>query len=403
MAGSWVHQALPHVVDRDLIFAMPSIGAAFGDRAPRLRQQLLAWWEVHGRRSVEQKPWMFTADGRWPDPGEELPCLGVWIAEVMLQQTQLSVVLPYWRRWMVHFPSLQCLAAADLQDVLHCWQGLGYYVRARRLHQGARWLVEAGRPLPTSMEGWLALPGVGRSTAAGVLSSAFDRPAAILDGNVKRVLARLHAFPHPPQRHSDHFWSLSEALLDRTRARVFNQALMDLGALCCTPRKPGCAACPWRSDCGAYAAGTSEAFPVREARQPLPHEVIGVGIVLDGLGRVLIDQRPAEGLLGGLWEFPGGKQEPGEPIIATVARELREELDLEVAVEEELIRLDHSYTHRRLTFVVHLCRPLAGRARPLASQQVAWVAPCDLDAYPFPAANARMITALREHLAPGHR
>ncbi|MFM7266335.1 MAG: 8-oxo-dGTP diphosphatase MutT, partial [Cyanobium sp.] len=176
------------------------------------------------------------------------------------------------------------------------------------------------------------------------------------------------------------------------------QALMDLGALVCTPRRPACEACPWRDHCAAYAAGDPARWPVKETSRPLPFQVIGVGVVLDGAGRVLIDQRLAEGLLGGLWEFPGGKQESGEPIEATIRRELREELAIEVAVGEELIRLEHAYSHKRLRFVVHLCSWLSGEPRPLASQQVRWVHPTELDDYPFPAANGRIIAALRERL-----
>ena len=381
-------------------------------QAPIMRKQLLDWWEVHGRRRIDQKPWMFTPDGRWPDPGEELSVLKCWVAEVMLQQTQLAVVLPYWRRWMEAFPSLVALAAAEEHDVLMRWQGLGYYSRARRLQQAARQLFigqnERRKPgpnpsqrlglWPRSLQGWQALPGLGRSTAASIVSSAFDQPEAILDGNVKRVLARLTASPRPPARELARFWQLSELLLDPRRPRSFNQAVMDLGATVCTPRNPRCGDCPWRGWCAAYAAGDPARFPVKDAPRAVPFQVIGVGVVLDGDGRVLIDQRLNEGLLGGLWEFPGGKQEEGEAITATIERELAEELAIAVEVGEELIVVEHAYSHKRLRFVVHLCRWTAGEPQPLASQQVRWVAPAELDAYPFPAANARIIAALRERL-----
>ena len=213
------------------------------------------------------------------------------------------------------------------------------------------------------------------------------------------MLARLIAAPRPPKRDLAGFWRLSELLLDPQRPRAFNQALMDLGATVCTPRSPDCGRCPWRDPCTAYAAGDPARYPVKDAPRPLPFHVIGVGVVLDCRGRVLIDQRLPEGLLGGLWEFPGGKQEPGEAIEATIARELREELAIEAEVGEELITLEHSYSHKRLRFVVHLCRWLAGEPQALASQQVRWVAPDGLAAFPFPAANARIIAALLERLA----
>ena len=234
------------------------------------------------------------------------------------------------------------------------------------------------------------------------MSSAFDLPHAILDGNVKRVLARLIASPKPPARELKGFWRLSEQLLDPQRPRAFNQALMDLGATICTPRNPSCGVCPWMGHCAAYAAGDPAAYPVKDAPRELPFQVIGVGVVLNDAGEVLIDQRLNEGLLGGLWEFPGGKQEPGEAIEATVARELMEELAITVEVGEELITLEHAYSHKKLRFVVHLCRWTGGEPQPLACQQVRWVRPEQLVDFPFPAANARIIAALLDRLGqPG--
>ena len=361
-----------------------------------LRERLLSWWEQHGRHAI---PWKLTAAGELPRYGEALDPYPIWVAEVMLQQTQLQVVLPYWQRWMQAFPNLQALAAAEEHDVLMLWQGLGYYARARRLHQGARLLAD--QPWPRDLEGWLALPGIGRSTAGSILSSAFDAPFAILDGNVKRVLARLIRSPRPPARQLAGFWQLSELLLDPKRPREFNQALMDLGSSLCTPHHPSCGPCPWQGQCAAYAAGDPARYPVKDASQPLPFQVIGVGVVRNGSGQVLIDQRLQEGLLGGLWEFPGGKQESGEAIEATIRRELHEELAIAVEVGEELITVEHAYSHKRLRFVVHLCRWLSGDPQPLASQQVRWVDPTELGAYPFPAANAKIIAALLEHLQAG--
>ena len=368
--------------------------------AAALRQQLLAWWQHNGRHSI---PWKLKAGQLPVASGEDLDPYPIWVAEVMLQQTQLQVVLPYWRRWMEAFPRLEAVAAAEEQQVLLLWQGLGYYVRARRLQHGARQLLEQAAPgvdpWPRALEGWIALPGIGRSTAGSILSSAFDLPFAILDGNVKRVLARLIASPRPPSRELQGLWRLSEQMLDPQRPRAFNQALMDLGATVCTPRNPACGVCPWRGHCAAYAAGTPAEYPVKDAPRQVPFQVIGVGVVFNDRGQVLIDQRLEEGLLGGLWEFPGGKQEEGEAIEATIARELREELAIEVAVGEALIRVDHAYSHKRLRFEVHCCRWLSGEPQALACQRWRWVDPADLGDYPFPAANARIIAALQEHLA----
>ena len=379
-----------------------------------LCRQLLRWWQFHGRKDASLKPWMFTADGRWPKADEDLDPYPVWVAEVMLQQTQLQVVLPYWRRWMEAFPRLDALAAATEQQVLMLWQGLGYYSRARRLHATSRSLLAqlhrrqgntsgstSFSQWPVDLETWLALPGIGRSTAGGILSSAFNSPLAILDGNVRRVLARLHAHPEPPMRAQAQFWVWSEQLIHAVPAssRDLNQALMDLGATVCTPRRPSCEVCPWDAQCAAYASGSPQQYPVKEAPRDIPFQVIGVGVVLNDAGEVLIDQRLNEGLLGGLWEFPGGKQEPDELIADTIRRELREELAIEVRVDDKLITVDHAYSHKKLRFEVYLCRWVSGDPQPLASQQVRWVKPSDLTDYPFPAANARIITALLEHLA----
>ena len=358
---------------------------------------LLGWWETNGRRDPDQKPWMFPPAGRWPTAAEDLDPYGIWIAEVMLQQTQLAVALPYWRRWMQVFPSAEALAAASLDQVRLQWQGLGYYSRARRLHEAALMLM--GQSWPRTVEGWMALPGIGRTTAGSIVSSAFNAPVAILDGNVKRVLARVHAHPRPPARDQALFWVWSEALLDPERPRDVNQALMDLGATLCTPRQPDCSRCPWSTFCAAYAAGDSTRWPVSDARKSLPFQVIGVGVVLNAAGEVLIDQRLEEGLLGGLWEFPGGKQESDESIEACITRELQEELGIAVTVGEELIVVDHAYSHKKLRFVVHLCQWVSGEPQPLASQQVRWVRPEHLKHFPFPAANARIIEALLKRLA----
>ena len=372
-------------------------------------QALLSWWETEGRRDPVQKPWLFKADGLWPDPDDLLDPYGVLVAEVMLQQTQLQVVLPYWEPWMEAFPTLERLAEAREHDVLLLWQGLGYYSRARRLLAGAKQLMGQIAPAsstmlsawPMDLDCWLLLPGIGRTTAGGILSSAFNSPLAILDGNVRRVLARLQAHPKPPARDQALCWQWSEALVAAApgRARDLNQALMDLGATVCTPRSPNCGCCPWQMHCAAYAAGDVERYPVKDTPRAVPFQVIGVGVVLNEAGEVLIDQRLNEGLLGGLWEFPGGKQEPGEAIVQTIARELQEELAIEVSVGEELISLDHAYSHKKLRFVVHLCQWISGEPQPLASQQVKWVRRECLADYPFPAANAKIIAALLDHVS----
>ncbi len=373
------------------------------DKITAMQKRLLVWFQVNGRHEI---PWKLKSDGSKPQQGEALNPYGIWIAEVMLQQTQLKVVVPYWENWMESFPTLRDLVNATEHKVLMHWQGLGYYSRARRLFSAAKSLLEwigdadplAPESWPNDLETWMALPGIGRTTAGSIISSAFDRPTPLLDGNLKRVLSRLVANPMPMNSCLSRSWDLSNQLLDRQNPRDFNQALMDLGAMVCKPHNPNCCECPWKLDCIAYASSRIKDFPVKSSSSPMPNQVIGIGVVFNNDGTVLIDQRLDEGLLGGMWEFPGGKKEPEENIKETIVRELREELAIEVEVGELLIALDHSYSHKKLCFVVHICRWISGDPVPLESQQCRWVRPDELNQYPFPAANSKMISALKNYL-----
>jgi len=347
----------------------------------RLRRSLLDWYQRAGR----DLPWR-----RRQDP------YAIWISEVMLQQTQVQTVIPYYGRWLRAFPNLETLAAADQQTVLKAWQGLGYYSRARNLHRAAQIIRQHhGGRFPLCWEDVLALPGIGRTTAAGIVSAAFNQPQAILDGNVKRILVRLLALGKPPNRILNQLWHLSELLLDPHQPRDFNQALMDLGATVCLPQTPQCSDCPWRSYCLAHQRGLQAQLPMREPRKPLPHKHVGVAVIRNQTGQILIDRRRQQGLLGGLWEFPGGKIQAGETVQACIAREILEELGIKIQVGEHLITINHAYTHFRVTLNVHHCQHLGDDPRPLASDEVRWVALEELDQYPFPTANVKIIEALR--------
>jgi A/G-specific adenine glycosylase len=357
----------------------------FPDRAiVQLRRSLLEWYGQAGR----DLPWR-----RNPSPYR------IWISEIMLQQTQVKTVIPYYENWLRLFPDLPTLAAADLQSVLKAWQGLGYYARARNLHKAARMIVEQhGGEFPSDVEAVLALPGIGRSTAGGILSAAFDRPIPILDGNVKRVLARLVALPVPPAKAIALLWQLSERLLDPQHPRNFNQALMDLGATLCTPKNPACLLCPWRLSCSAYNLGKQSELPMSEIRSPLPHKQIGVAVIWNDRQQILIDRRREQGLLGGLWEFPGGKIEPGETVTACIKREIQEELGIEIEVGEHFLDLDHAYTHFRVTLHVHHCRHISGEPQAIECDEVRWVGVDELEQFPFPKANTTIIEALQKRL-----
>ncbi len=351
----------------------------------RLRCALLSWYAEAGR----DLPWR-----RNRDP------YAIWISEIMLQQTQVKTVIPYYERWLDALPTVQDLAAADLQTVLKLWQGLGYYARARNLHRCAQELVgRYGGQFPRDPRAVLALPGIGRTTAGGILSAAFDLPLAILDGNVKRVLARLLALRLPPSKALNRLWQASEQLLDSDNPRDFNQALMDLGATVCTPRDPACLLCPWRSHCAAYNAGVQQEIPMSESRPLRPHKRIGAAVIWKD-GQILIDKRRPEGLLGGLWEFPGGKVEPGETVPECIQREIREELGIAITVGDHLITVEHAYTHFSVSLVVHHCDYLSGEPQPIECEEIRWVTLAELDQFPFPKANLQVISALRQSAQP---
>lgn len=354
-----------------------------------LRRSLLCWYAESGR----DLPWRHQ---RHPYP--------IWVSEIMLQQTQVKTAIPYYERWLKVFPSIQYLAAADLQQVLKVWQGLGYYARARNLHRASQQIVcHHGGNFPENLEEVLALPGIGRTTAGGILSAAFDRPLAILDGNVKRILARLTLLSVPPGKALKQLWQLSELILDPERPREFNQALMDLGATVCTQKNPACDRCPWTSHCQAYNTGKQSELPVREASSPLPHKSIGVAVIWNDRGEILIDKRPPKGLLGGLWEFPGGKIEAGETVEQCIQREIKEELGIEIAVGDRLIEIDHAYTHFRVTLQVYHCRHLSGIPQTIECDEIRWVTLDEIDQFPFPKANVEIIKALRQSTRDSHK
>jgi len=346
-----------------------------------LRQALLSWYAQQGR----DLPWRKTRDP-----------YAIWISEIMLQQTQVKTVLPYYDRWLQQFPTVKVLANADQQTVLKAWEGLGYYARARNLHSAAQIIAnQYNGQFPQTFEAVVALPGIGRTTAGGILSAAFNQPVAILDGNVKRVLARLVALRTPPSKAIAHLWSLSELLLPDDQPRDFNQAMMDLGATLCTRHRPACLLCPWQKSCAAYNQNVQLEIPMTETRAPLPHKLIGVAVVWNEQGQILIDRRPQQGLLGGLWEFPGGKIEPGETVEECIQRELQEELAIDVEIGDRLMTIDHTYTHFKVTLNVFHCRHIGGEPQPIECDEVRWVEVSELDQFPFPKANGQIIDAIK--------
>ncbi len=359
-----------------------------------LASLLLDWWDT----GHDALPWRQTDDA-----------YAIWVSEVMLQQTQVSTVIPYYERWLNHFPTVDALAAASLNAVLKMWEGLGYYSRARNLHRAARQLVEnsAGQ-LPSDPKELERLPGIGRYTAGAIASIAFGRRVAVLDGNVVRVLTRLIDLNEDVTRTGTRkgLWELAETAVPADRPGDYNQALMELGRKVCRPARaslpeptfPDCHICPLNSTCRARAAGTQLDRPVRPPRRAVPHYQVTAGVVWRDSEQVLIARRPLDDMLGGLWEFPGGKQQGSESLQECVRREIREELGIDVEVGELFLTVKHAYTHFRITLHVFHCRHKSGRPKAIEVADFAWVTLDELEAYPFPVTDQQIIAAL---CAPG--
>ena len=292
----------------------------------------------------------------------------------MLQQTQIATVIPYYERWLKRFPTVKALAKAPIDDVLKAWEGLGYYARARNLHKAAR----AMKAFPTTSDGWREVPGVGPYTAAAIASICFGERAAVFDGNVRRVLSRLAAR------------DVSEAPpVPRVKPGDYNQALMELGQRICTPRKPLCRECPLGEQCESRRRGEMELWPSKKPKKAVPHKEVAVGVIWKG-PRFYVQRREEDGLLGGLWEFPGGKREPGETFEQCLAREIKEETGFAVKVGPKAALVEHAYSHFTVELHTFHCvhKKGAGPGK--------WVTLEEVEALAMPSANRKILAALRE-------
>jgi len=343
---------------------------------------LMAWY----RDNCRQLPWRGATS-----------LYRVWVSEVMLQQTQVKTVIPYYLRFMETWPGLKDLAAADLETVLKAWEGLGYYARARNLHKAAGMVVrDMDGIIPDAYQGFKKLPGVGDYIASAVLSIARAKPHAVVDGNVKRVLARLFCVDTPVNHSTAHkaYKSVAARLLHEGDPGTYNQAVMELGALVCTPKRPDCGACPLAKACCAAENRATELFPRRLEKKKVPTVHIAAGIVRKK-GSVLITRRKLDGLLGGLWEFPGGKVAPQESPEQACIREIREETGIEAGNLEFLTRVFHAYTHFKIEMDVFFCDYISGRVMLNGPIDHKWVSTDQLDQFPFPRANLKFMDLIR--------
>jgi A/G-specific adenine glycosylase len=332
----------------------------------KLRAPLLRWYDAN-RRDL---PWRRTRDP-----------YAIWISEAMLQQTRVETVIPYWERFLEAFPDVESLAGADLDRVYALWTGLGYYSRARNLKRAAETVVaECDGRLPDTVEGLERLPGIGRYTAGAVASIAFDREAPLVDGNVVRVFTRWLGIREDSRSKPvvDALWAAADALVRGPRPGDVNQALMELGATICTPKRPACLACPVRRGCDAHARGDAAELPRKAARRA-PRRMRGVAAWIERDGRILAVRRPETGLMAGLWELPGGEIGADDESKDRVGDVLRAAVGLDVADLRHAGRVEHLFTHRRLDLEVFVGRARRGdRVRRDGYTAHRWVAPSRL-------------------------
>lgn len=347
-----------------------------------LREGLHGWYHAH-KRSL---PWRQS-----PSPYR------VWVSEIMLQQTQVATVIPYFERFMARFPSVHELAAAPEDEVLGLWAGLGYYRRCRHLHQAAKEVVEGhGGVLPKEVKALQSLSGVGRYTAGAIASIAHGIPASVLDGNVARVLSRLVALEEASDSSAGQraLWRLADDLLCAQDPSAHNQAMMELGALVCTPKDPRCETCPLSRFCAAYASDSALSYPKKRPKKA-PKKVFAVaGLALDQGGRVLMARRPESGLLGGLWELPGGEIEPDDTRPARLRRWFDERTGLKAKVGERLACVEHIFTHRRLTLEVYRIASTQGVTRAHWYSEARWVDASSISTLPLSRLTQKVLEAI---------
>jgi len=295
-------------------------------------KRLLKWFDKHGRHDL---PWQ-----------TDRTAYRVWISEIMLQQTQVNTVIPYFERFMDRFPAIEDLAAAETDQVLHLWTGLGYYARARNLHKAAKIIVKTyGGSFPNTVEGLMELDGIGQSTAGAIAAISMGVRAPILDGNVKRVLARYHCIAGWPEQSSTkkQLWEIAESLTPHKRMDDYTQAIMDLGATVCTRSKPSCPDCPLQLDCGAHQQDRIAEFPGKKAKKILPTKSVAMFILQNRFGEVLLEKRPTAGIWGSLYSLPESPEPSCSPKL--VGASLDGETD---SGSEELEKIRHSFSHYHL-------------------------------------------------------
>ncbi|NJB68901.1 A/G-specific adenine glycosylase [Desulfobaculum xiamenense] len=346
-------------------------------------RRIIDWFE-HNRRDL---PWRRTYT-----PYQ------VWISEMMLQQTQMDRAVPYFERFVARFPDVHALAAANEEEVLKLWEGLGYYSRARNIARAARIVAESGGEFPRSRAELTALPGIGPYTAGAILSIAYNEDEPAVDANVERVYARVFDIDAPmaEREAKARVRELAAQLLPTGESRIYNQAVMELGALVCTPRAPRCDTCPVSEDCEARRLGIVAQRPVPGRKKDIVPLEVATGVLVRD-GRLFVQKRPEGQVWAGLWEFPGGTVEAGETPQQAVVREFDEETGFTVSVREPIAIVRHGYTRFRVTLHCFLLDMADASAEPhlTAATEYRWATPRQLDELAFPAGHRKLMDLMR--------
>ncbi len=336
-----------------------------------LGRQLLAWY----KRNQRSLPWRKTNDP-----------YRIWISEIMLQQTQVDTVIPYYHRFLKAFPTVSSLARAPLQNVLKVWENLGYYSRARNIHAAARMIVKKfGGRIPDNLEEIKTLPGIGEYTAGAILSIAYGQAILAVDGNVRRILCRLFAIRKPMDdtREQRQLLKLAASLIPAKHPGDFNQALMDLGATICKAKNPDCSRCPVANLCQARLHDLQNVLPITRKAPAIPHRQATAAVIRNSKGMLLVVQRPTSGLLASLWKLPGGFITADEDMEKSLRRSVKEELGISIRPGKYLASVNHTYTHFRITLQAYKCRLLKGAPKPLGCQNWRWTSQTDLKKLPL--------------------
>ena len=345
-------------------------------------ESILDWYDAQN----EQFPWRNISNP-----------YHTWVSEIMLQQTQVKTVIPYFNRWIKKFPTIKSVAIASDEEIFKYWEGLGYYSRALNLRNACLELTKLKSNLFNTSEKLIELKGIGEYTAAAIASIAFNENIPAIDGNVKRIVSRLLCINHTNTNSMNKMKDFLKSCISYNRPGDFNQAMMDLGRKICVPRKPRCTSCPIQQKCKAFKNSKVELFPMKnKIIKKIPHYNVAVGVIWKK-GKILITKRKKNQLLGGLWEFPGGKIQGNESSKECIAREIKEELGIDISVNEYMLTVKHQYSHFKITLDAYMCNYVKGKIRCIEVDDYKWITPDQISLYPFPKANHYIFPKILEN------